>query len=137
VTDQPYPPHWDRSIVVVFRPSLVPYFPFVLWCGECHRIINTYETPIGAALFAHRHHDHGGHHTMPPQTITPDAVTEALVEWIADETGETNPIDVRLTPAGDALVCTYKHGDPATYAALIVDDAMRATIDAHVNGASA
>lgn len=131
--DQPWPHHRDRGIAVVYRPEQLGYFPYALWCGECHRIVNTYETPIGAALYAHRHHDHGGHRTMPnSQTILDDPIREALVEWIAEQTGETNPIDPRLTEAGDALVCTYKHGDPAEYAALIVDDAMRATIDEYV-----
>ncbi len=142
MTDQPWPGHRDRRVQIVHVPSLNPYFPFALWCGTCHRIINTYETPIGAALFAHRHLDHGGHRTMEPQTITDDAVREALVEWIAEQTGETAPVSVILHAAGDALVVTYRHGDvpsradglPAEYAALILDSEIRALIDAHVEG---
>lgn len=141
--DQPWPSHKDRSIQIVHLPVLNPYFPFALWCGECHRIVNTYETPIGAALFAHRHIDHGGHRTMStPQTITDDAVREALIEWIAEQTGETSPFAVTLHPAGDALVVTYRHGDtmsrsdglPAEYAALTLDPEIRKTIDEYVAG---
>lgn len=142
--DQPFPSHRDRGIHIVTIPSVNPYFPYALWCGECHRIVNTYETPIGAALFAHRHHDHGGHRTMSTQTITDDAVREALVEWIAEQTGDTDAHAVTLHPAGDHLIVTYRKGEtlstvdglPAQYAALVLDPEIRTLIDAHVEGAT-
>jgi hypothetical protein len=60
--DQPYPPYFDRSVVVLDRPSADPAAPFVVWCGECHRIVNTYAERGAADTAADVHRTNGTWH---------------------------------------------------------------------------